>query len=439
MENRTVPDIFLTTPIDTSYVQTVSRRSSLDDLRRCDSPVESFTESLLGIYCRSRPMSPSVDGECERMSLYDDEFPGFDYSGFTRQALKKIRREEGSRNLSMGINLPTNFSTSSSTLATVELHEEGSAGSGDRTSQDTLNDGYRYFVTRPLAQPLGNNPIGLPRVHFAKVAKEDSHGRSMHRKDSDAKSIASSVGSTSSRLTIKPLRAVQRVVSKFDSKASKIDSPLANPDPFTSMDIKSTSRKRAPSVYKVIRKSVVKALTSKAKPKVDASPTTTTSAHYRFDPPHGTPVVNPVSEFPHAARSGHVRSSSASVFSFGLKRRPTGESQKTVEGDSPAKRNRAFSIRSRHAAPRARQDAAQSAAKLEPRLLNRPLQRSRSFSAFGDFSVVPERQNLGEEVVVDRAMDTMRRLNGHWPVYVPHVPHDAMEDGFLFERNVEVM
>ncbi|KAJ3483078.1 hypothetical protein NLJ89_g12095 [Agrocybe chaxingu] len=302
MENRTVPDIIFPTPIDASYVQTISRRSSLDNLRRPDSPAESFTESLLGIYCRSRPMSPFSDDECDRMSLYCDEFPGFDYTGFTREALKKIRRQEGSRNLSLGINLPTGFSASSSTLATVELPEQGYADSGQRTSQDTLSDPYKYFLTRPLAQPSGNNPSGPARVHFAKVAEKDGHGRSMHRKDSDARSIAS-VGSTSSRLTVKPLRAVQRVVSKFESKTSKVVNPLASPGPFASMDTKSTTHKGPPSVYKVIRKSVVKALTTKGKSKVDASPTATISAPYRFDPPRGTPVVNPVSEFPQATRT----------------------------------------------------------------------------------------------------------------------------------------
>ncbi|KAJ3509512.1 hypothetical protein NLJ89_g5187 [Agrocybe chaxingu] len=108
-----------------SLARAISRRSSLDDFRRPGSPAESFTESLLGIYCRSRPMSPSIDGECDRMSLYCDEFPGFYYSGFTREALKQIRRDEGSRNLPMGINLPTSFSASSLTLETVELQEQG--------------------------------------------------------------------------------------------------------------------------------------------------------------------------------------------------------------------------------------------------------------------------------------------------------------------------
>ena len=445
MLNTKPPSLFVSPPpIDSSNLELGlgRRRTSYEDFSRATSPVPSD----VGVYVRSRASSPTPEGESWRVSLVlEDKYPEFDYSKFSSDTLRHIKKTEGQEALTMGI-LPSGFSASTTTLGTSDGHnviyEFG------RGSDDTLAPSGSSSVQ--VGQGLNQKSSTPSRVQF--VAQEDGHGRLPRSKDSDTKSIAPSVRSTSSRLTIKPLDAVRRVfksASKDDPDSFYIHSP-PTPTPSTStfLTLSHKSRK-APKVYKRLKKGFLKALHGKGADETPFQPYT-----YVFDPmvdDYRPPRGKPVAESP--APVEKVRSSSSSIFSKRSKRRPTIDSQaasSSASSDIPARTlptislpyKRAPSIRSGKSIKTSNSTFRTSSIRA---VENKPrLRRPRSFSGYVDYPIVPPQETIEEELdeVTKEATQLATRIGGNTWIHRPLKQLRVVEDrgvnaGFLFERSVE--
>ena len=252
---------------------------------------------------------------------------------------------------------------------------------------------------------------------------EKDEDRAPASANSDARSMALSTLTASSRHTVVPVRIVRRSDAEMDkdlaelvAKMKMADKGDKNPTAEKAKD--DAKRRRTWPTYKAIRKTVSSIVHRKEPPAPPPTPTSTA-----VDIPAPKPAV---------IEREHVKSSSASMFSRRRRRRATvaDDSDKTsVQTTSrPSFLQRALSTSSRPAPGSKLQHRAQ-------------LRRSRSFSGFTTVlsAIVDAEQDRDEDLdeVTAEARNIAEGIGRRWAFEdVPEVQEDE-NAGFLFERCVE--
>ncbi|KAF8165995.1 hypothetical protein B0H34DRAFT_832684 [Crassisporium funariophilum] len=213
--SQTLPELIVT---DSSAVIIFSARTSADDLICPLSP----TSSLRGVYVRSRPTS----------MISNSDHEGFDYGGFSQATIDRLVREEGPRALRDGAH---HFNRPISPLA-LELESwemDDPLMSGPSTGSSSESEDYLFMGRSVPSSTTSASSINdeeatdtvYMRERQAKRSLEtvarvralnESHARG--RSVSDTKTIAPSIRTNASKLTVTPLRAL---LGRSDKKSQK--------------------------------------------------------------------------------------------------------------------------------------------------------------------------------------------------------------------------